>query len=99
MGRAQLRPEPAANDGGSAAAVPESRIGAAAPDAMPCPAKPLEAQPQDLSRRLFLARAMAVTAGAVAVGTAGTGVVLANTAPVVRRVPIAIVGLDPALIG
>jgi hypothetical protein len=52
-----------------------------------------------VSRRLFLARSLAVTAGAVAVGTAGTGAVLANSAPVVRRVPVAIAGLDPALVG
>jgi uncharacterized protein len=48
-----------------------------------------------LSRRRFLA----LGAGAVAVGVAGTGVVLANTAPVVRRVPIHIPRLDPALAG
>ena len=53
----------------------------------------------DPSRRLFLARTLAVGAGAVAVGTAGTGVVLANSAPVVRRVPIRIPRLDPALAG
>jgi predicted MPP superfamily phosphohydrolase len=51
------------------------------------------------SRRLFLARGLAVAAGAVAVGTAGTGVVLANSAPVVRRVPIHLPRLDPALAG
>jgi predicted MPP superfamily phosphohydrolase len=48
-----------------------------------------------LSRRRFLA----LGAGAVAVGVAGTGVVLANSAPVVRRVPIRIPRLDPALAG
>ncbi|MCZ2849511.1 metallophosphoesterase [Modestobacter sp. VKM Ac-2978] len=53
----------------------------------------------DPSRRLFLARTLAVGAGAVAVGTASTGVVLANSAPVVRRVPIRIPRLDPALAG
>jgi hypothetical protein len=52
-----------------------------------------------VSRRLLLARGLAVAAGAVAVGTAGTGVVLANSAPVVRRVPIRIPRLDPALAG
>jgi hypothetical protein len=52
-----------------------------------------------ISRRLLLARGLAVAAGAVAVGTAGTGVVLANSAPVVRRVPIRIPRLDPALAG
>jgi hypothetical protein len=53
----------------------------------------------DPDRRLFLARGLAVTAGAVAVATAGTGVVLANSAPVVRSVPIRIPRLDPALAG
>jgi uncharacterized protein len=48
-----------------------------------------------LSRRRFLAAA----AGAAAVGVAGTGLVLANSAPVVRRVPIRIPRLDPALAG
>jgi uncharacterized protein len=51
------------------------------------------------SRRLLLARGLAVTAGAVALGTAGTGAYLANSAPVVRRVPVTLRGLDPALDG
>jgi predicted MPP superfamily phosphohydrolase len=53
----------------------------------------------DPSRRLLLARGLAVTAGAVALGTAGAGAYLANSAPVVRRVPVALPGLDPALDG
>ena len=53
----------------------------------------------DPARRLFLARTLAVGAGAVAVGTAGTGAVFANSAPVVRRIPIHIPRLDPALAG
>jgi len=52
-----------------------------------------------LPRRVFLARSLAVTAGAVALGTAGTGAVIANSAPVVRRVPITLPRLDPALDG
>src|SRR4051812_20793489 len=52
-----------------------------------------------LPRRLFLARSLAVTAGAVALGTAGTGAYFANSAPVVRRVPVILAGLDPALDG
>jgi predicted MPP superfamily phosphohydrolase len=55
--------------------------------------------PGTLPRRVFLARTLAVTAGAVAVGTAGTGAVIANSAPVVRRVPITLPRLDPALDG
>ena len=56
-------------------------------------------QVTDPSRRLFLARGLAVGAGVVAVGTAGTGAVLANTSPVVRRVPVTLSRLDPALDG
>jgi uncharacterized protein len=51
------------------------------------------------SRRLFLARSLAVTAGAVAVGTAGTGAYFANSPPVVRLVPVTLAGLDPSLDG
>jgi uncharacterized protein len=51
------------------------------------------------SRRVFLARSLAATAGVVALGTAGTGAYLANSAPVVRRVPVTLRGLDPALDG
>jgi predicted MPP superfamily phosphohydrolase len=53
----------------------------------------------DPSRRLFLGRGLAVTAGVVALGTAGTGAYLANSPPRVRRVPIALPRLDPALDG
>ncbi len=51
------------------------------------------------SRRVFLARSLAVTAGVVALGTAGTGAYLANSPPVVRRVPVTLAGLDPDLDG
>jgi predicted MPP superfamily phosphohydrolase len=51
------------------------------------------------SRRLFLARGLAVTAGAVALGTAGAGAYFANSPPVVRRVPVTLANLDPALDG
>ncbi|MGY1690180.1 metallophosphoesterase [Geodermatophilus sp. SYSU D01105] len=64
------------------------------------PETPAEADTvADPSRRLLLARGLAVTAGAVALGTAGTGAYLANSAPVVRRVPVTLPGLDPALDG
>ncbi len=56
-------------------------------------------EPSDVSRRLFLARSLAVTAGVAAVGTAGYGVWAANSAPVVRRVPIRLAGLAPELAG
>jgi len=52
-----------------------------------------------MARRLFLARGVALTAGAVALGTAGTGAYIANSPPVVRRVPITLPTLDPALDG
>jgi predicted MPP superfamily phosphohydrolase len=61
----------------------------------PAPEPPASVVP----RRLFLARGLAVTAGVAAVGTAGTGAVLANIAPAVRRVPITLARLDPALDG
>jgi predicted MPP superfamily phosphohydrolase len=51
------------------------------------------------SRRVFLARGLAATAGVVALGTAGSGAYFANAAPVVRRVPVTLSGLDPALDG
>lgn len=51
------------------------------------------------ARRLFIARSLAVTAGAVALGTAGTGAYFANSPPVVRRVPVTLANLDPALDG
>ena len=55
--------------------------------------------PPSPSRRVFLARGLAATAGVVALGTAGTGAYLANSTPVVRRVPVTLSGLDPALDG
>ncbi|MEI4271695.1 metallophosphoesterase [Klenkia sp. LSe6-5] len=65
----------------------------------PGPADAPVAEPADVSRRLFLARSLAVTAGVAAVGTVGYGSWSALSAPVVRRVPIALAGLDPALAG
>ncbi|WP_164700992.1 metallophosphoesterase [Modestobacter sp. KNN46-3] len=53
----------------------------------------------DPSRRLFLARSMATTAGVVALSTTGAGTYFANSAPVVQRVPITLRGLDPAFDG
>ncbi|MGY1601939.1 metallophosphoesterase [Geodermatophilus sp. SYSU D00815] len=67
---------------------PAAGPGAAVPETVPDP-----------TRRLVLARGLALTAGAVALGTAGTGAFLANTSPVVRRVPVALPRLDPALDG
>ncbi|WNV75719.1 metallophosphoesterase [Geodermatophilus sp. DSM 44513] len=53
----------------------------------------------DPGRRLLLARGLAATAGTVALGTAGVGAWFANSPPVVRRVPVTLAGLDPALDG
>ncbi|MGY1753910.1 metallophosphoesterase [Blastococcus sp. SYSU D01042] len=66
---------------------------AAAPVAAPAPAA------GTAPRRVFLARSLAATAGAVALGTAGAGAWAAHSAPVVRRVPITLADLDPALDG
>jgi predicted MPP superfamily phosphohydrolase len=74
-------------------------VGAAAGTAAGRGAVPEDRGVADPSRRLLLARGLAVTAGAVALGTAGTGAYLANSAPAVRRVPITLAGLDPALEG
>jgi uncharacterized protein len=71
-------------------------VGASAP---PLPEAAVDEVVPDPSRRLLLARGLAVTAGVVALGTAGTGAYLANSAPVVRRVPVTLAGLDPALDG
>jgi predicted MPP superfamily phosphohydrolase len=76
------------------AAVPVGAV--AAPEEAPVREDP---DVPDPSRRLLLARGLAVTAGAVALGTAGTGAYLANSAPVVRRVPVTLPGLAPALDG
>ncbi|MGY1622369.1 metallophosphoesterase [Geodermatophilus sp. SYSU D00965] len=70
--------------------------GTPAPPPVDAPADDTVADP---SRRLLLARGLAATAGVVALGTAGTGAYLANSAPVVRRVPVTLAGLDPALDG
>jgi predicted MPP superfamily phosphohydrolase len=89
------RGTPGAPRGDGAAAGPEGGTapgaGAGRRDGDDCAPAP--------SRRLFLARGLAVTAGAVAVATAGTGAVIANSTPVVRRVPVTLAGLDPALDG
>lgn len=59
---------------------------------------PPSVPPSSVPRRVFLARGLAVTAGAVALGVVGTGAVAAAN-PVVRRVPVTLRRLDPALDG
>ncbi len=77
-------------------------VGGPAPEPAPQPgpaADPAPDAPPDPSRRLFIARSLAVTAGVAALGTAGAGAYWANSAPVVRRVPVTLPRLDPALDG
>ncbi|WP_246214591.1 metallophosphoesterase family protein [Modestobacter muralis] len=87
---------------GPAVAAP---VAVTSPAVAPVAAEPAAVAPAgssavpDPGRRLFLARTLAVGAGAVAVGTAGAGAVSANSAPVVRRIPIHLPRLDPALAG
>ncbi|GHE09713.1 metallophosphoesterase [Klenkia taihuensis] len=79
----------------------QRRAPAPAPEPAPEPAAAEDPAPgpADVSRRLFLARSLAVTAGVAAVGTAGYGLWAANSAPLVRRVPIRLAGLAPELAG
>jgi predicted MPP superfamily phosphohydrolase len=51
------------------------------------------------SRRLFLARGIALVAGAGTLGVGGFGFWQAQAAPVVRRLPVGLARLDPALEG
>ncbi|MPR00083.1 metallophosphoesterase [Modestobacter sp. I12A-02628] len=98
-------PDPAATTAATTAASTAATTAAspasdpAAVPAGPAPAAPAESEPADVSRRLFLGRSLAVGAGVVAVGTVGAGAYWANTAPVVRRVPIRLQGLAPELNG
>ncbi|WP_222048473.1 metallophosphoesterase [Modestobacter lapidis] len=94
------RTEPAESGPSGARRVPRSDGSAAPRDGGTAPGRDAIRQDRHVTaRRLFLARSLAVGAGALAVGTAGTGAVIANSAPVVRRVPIRIPGLDPGLAG
>jgi predicted MPP superfamily phosphohydrolase len=72
--------------------------GPSAPESDEPPADDVPPGGDLVSRRLVLARGLAVTAGVVALGTVGTGAVLAAD-PVVRRVPVTLARLDPALDG
>jgi uncharacterized protein len=62
-------------------------------------AEPSSTPEPALPRRVFLARGFAVTAGVAALGVAGTGAAIAAAPPAVRRVPITLPRLDPALDG
>lgn len=63
------------------------------------PAQPPDDDGSAVSRRLFLARAGAVAAGAASVGLVGTGMVSALGPPDVLRVPVRLRRLDPAFDG
>ncbi len=55
--------------------------------------------PIDPARRLFLARSLALVAGAAAAGTVGYGVVNEMAGPIVRRVEVPLGRLDPQIDG
>jgi len=66
----------------------------AGPGGDPPPAEPdAEAGAVGESRRLFLARTVAVTAGVVSVGLVGSGIPVAMGAPRIKRVPITLARL------
>jgi hypothetical protein len=57
------------------------------------------AGPVDTSRRLFIARSLAVAGGLAATGIVGYGATQALGGPQLKRVPIALAKLDPRLAG
>lgn len=65
----------------------------------PADSAPPAEPPATLSRRVFLARASAVTAGAASVGVVGVGMANALGPPDLLRVPIRLSKLDPAFNG
>ncbi len=69
----------------------------AEPDVAPVEEPP--AGPVDTSRRLFIARSLAVAGGLAATGVVGYGATQALGGPVVKRVPVALGKLSPALSG
>ena len=69
----------------------------AEPDA--APVEEPAAGPVDTSRRLFIARSLAVAGGLAATGVVGYGATQALGGPVVKRVPITLGKLSPALNG
>jgi len=74
--------------------VPAGGAAAAEPEPEPVP------EPEvDTGRRLFLARSLALAAGAAATGVVGYGANQALGAPLVKQVPVSLRRLDPALAG
>jgi predicted MPP superfamily phosphohydrolase len=81
---------------------PRRREEAAPPDGGTAPGRGAireDRDDTDLPRRLFLARTVALGAGAIALGTAATGMAFANSAPVVRRMPLYLPRLPDELAG
>jgi predicted MPP superfamily phosphohydrolase len=93
--RRSVRPVPAAVGAG----LPAADVPSSTDEQAPAAGRVDDEEVADRSRRLLLARGLALTAGVVALGTAGTGAYFANSAPVVRRVPVTLARLDPALEG
>ncbi len=54
---------------------------------------------REVSRRLFLSRSIALSAGVAAAGVGTYGITRSLAEPIVRRVPVQISGLDPSLAG
>jgi hypothetical protein len=69
------------------------------PPQPPTPDTEAEPTPSAVNRRVFLARASAMTAGAASVGLVGVGAVNALGPPDVLRVPVRLRALDPAFNG
>jgi predicted MPP superfamily phosphohydrolase len=67
--------------------------GGGGPPEPPEPDAPPRGGPVDESRRLFLARGVAVTAGVVSVGLVGSGIPVALGPPRIKRVPITLARL------
>lgn len=69
------------------------------PQAPTAPEEPAEPDRHALNRRMFLARASAVAAGAASVGLVGVGTATALGPPDLLRVPVRLRRLDPAFGG
>ena len=70
-----------------------------APTAPTAPAEPEPSDPHALNRRMFIARASAVAAGAASVSLVGYGAATALGPPDLLGVPVRLRGLNPALRG
>ncbi|MEJ2855401.1 MULTISPECIES: metallophosphoesterase [unclassified Saccharothrix] len=73
-------------------------VSAPAAEPVDAPAEPVET-PEDPDRRLFIARSLAVAAGAVTVGTIGYGMTQALGAPQLKTIPVHLTKLDRRFAG